>query len=901
MKLFDSLRRKKLNILIDNEFTSEGVEISIYKKGELVDIPISFTISELKQLDKFAELQLLEELVANEALFSMKLGKYLLSYDQVYTMDPEERRLLGLPAEPTPVKIKLDNEKFVGTSGFKFITEVSSDEYKNLHIIGERKGAVIELSSSKEILLEEDYFRFLELIDQQPKTADSDDLLSFVAEVKKEAISLGIELSDYIQNENYEFIDEIDVQLQRDENGIEILPQYKHEEVDDNTLQELVDDNKHYMKEANKRIFVKKEVTNAKENIQQLPSIKNEEIPNFVQNPSAFYTEDLGISLEDFSDRVKELNIRVYKAQPYIHADENDRGWFEYEAGYKIKDAEGNEVSAEGVSYFEGENGSFKQLSEDSFIELPDQVKEFQDLSQKITQQPNEPEEFPVGLSNYVLEIFENFSHIEYNRPLEIKREELQKERIFESHPPEGFKATLKPFQVEGFKWMKTLRPAGLGGLLADDMGLGKTIQVIAYLLHLKEQGKLTPTLIVLPKTLIENWINESQKFAPDLTRNIYIHRGPDRLKDDKQIASYDIVITTYHTLARDQLILGKVDWEMVICDEAQHIKNPTTANSVAIKALKNKGRLALTGTPVENNLTELWSIVDFVQPGLLGSLKEFRAEYEDRIKEEEAHEEVQSALEKRMSLIYLRRTKSDELQGQLPDKYEMKIPVSIGREQARYYGEMIKAVQADSISGLQAIQRLKMVCSHPGLVDETLKDVNINKVPKLKHTVDLIKQVKEKNEKVIIFTEYRKMQGILKKEILKAFDLNAGIINGESGHRQATVDTFNLKEGFDVLILSPKSAGTGLTITGANHVIHYTRWWNPAVENQATDRVYRIGQEKDVHVYYPIVGKDANNRTVENIIDEILEEKKALAENVIVPSKGQSIEQEVLKKMKIA
>src|SRR5699024_5283677 len=372
---------------------------------------------------------------------------------------------------------------------------------------------------------------------------------------------------------------------------------------------------------------------------------------------------------------------------------------------------------------------------------------------------------------------------------------------------------------------------------------LGKTIQVIAYLLYLKEQNKLTPTLLVLPKTLIENWVNELHKFTPSISKNIYRHIGPNRLKDHQQISSYDIILTTYHTLSRNQMILGRIDWQMVICDEAQAIKNPSTANSNAIKALKNRGRLALTGTPVENNLTELWSIIDFVQPGTLGSLKDFRDEYEDKLEDESAYSDIQNSIEEKIKYIYLRRTKSGELKDQLPNKIDYKIPVSIGKEQNRLYQGYINQVKTEEISGLQAIQRLKMLCSHPALIDDGLKDINPKRIPKLLETIKILQRVEKLDEKAIIFTEYRKMQAILKIELLMTFGIEAAVINGASGHRQSIVDDFNKKSGFDILILSPKAAGTGLTITSANHVIHYTRWWNPAVENQATDRVYRIGQ----------------------------------------------------------
>jgi len=893
-------KQKKLDVLIDRVFDSWGVKLSLKKHGNLVDVPIKFTISELKQLDNLDELQILEDLFADGIMCKINTGEYIISYDNVYELDQEQCDLLGVPSKTTPVSIELDNQGYVSGKEFKFIPKISSDKYKNLHKIGKRKGAIIELPTQGVLLLDRTYYHFLEMLEQQPNREDWEKLMTYVAQVKKEAKTLGVKLNTYIENEEYEFIDELDIELQRIEEGIEIIPEYTHDDLDENVLDEMAASGKSYLQNGKKRVFVNQDTLAAKEKVENIPKIEKKDIPKLIQNPNAFYNEDLGISLEDFSDRVKGLDIRVYKAQPYIHAKQNERGWFNYETGFKIRDDEGNDIFNNDETYFQGfQDDDFMQIDNDTFVEIPQKVNQFEDIASKVKEKTKNQQSTEPNLSNYILEIFENFTHVEYNKPLSDMKEELSKSQVFDSEPPNGFNAVLKPFQEEGFKWMKTLRATGNGGLLADDMGLGKTIQVIAYLLHLKEQNKLTPTLLVLPKTLIDNWINELHKFAPGLTNNIYKHVGPDRLKDYQQISSFDIILTTYHTMSRDQMILGRIDWEMVICDEAQAIKNPSTANSNVIKALKNNGRLALTGTPVENNLTELWSIIDFVQPGTLGSLKSFRDEYEKKLEDESSYLEIQHSIEEKIKYIYLRRTKVEELKDQLPNKVDYKIPVSIGRDQEKLYQDLINKVKEGKVSGLQAIQRLKMLSSHPGLLDDRLKDTNSKRIPKLLETIKIIKSIKEVNEKVIIFTEFRKMQVILRKEILMTFGIDASVINGTSGHRQSIVDEFNQKTGFDVLILSPKAAGTGLTITSANHVIHYTRWWNPAVENQATDRVYRIGQERDVHVYYPIVTGADNNKTVEEVIDELLEDKKALAENVIVPSKGESIEQEVLNQMK--
>jgi len=254
-----------------------------------------------------------------------------------------------------------------------------------------------------------------------------------------------------------------------------------------------------------------------------------------------------------------------------------------------------------------------------------------------------------------------------------------------------------------------------------------------------------------------------------------------------------------------------------------------------------------------------------------------------------------------RISTIYKRRTKTEELAGQLPAKTTVVKEVGLGPVQQTLYQQIIDLVGNKVMDGLQAIQNLKALSSHPGLINEAYINLPVDEVPKLRETLAIIASIRQKGEKVLVFTEYLKMQEILKKAIRNHFDSNPMIISGMTNRRQEVVDQFNQRAGFDVMILSPKAAGTGLTITSANHVIHYTRWWNPAVENQATDRVYRIGQEKPVYVYYPIVTDQAGmtaNGTVEEIVHRILMEKQELATNVIVSSKKVNIEEEILRSL---
>jgi len=888
-------RRKIEPVIVSSEYTTDGILLTIERDQEPVDLPINLTVSEIKSLTNLSQLQLLEDLYFDQFLSKEATGQYTLPYKEIYRLTDDEREFIDLPKDVTPLSIKLTNKSFVGSKDFKLVAELRSTDYVNLHKIGERIGPIIQLPNKDTLLIDETTYEFLHELDQQPESTNKDKIFSYIAKIKKHAEALNIELSEHLKREDYAFIEDVSIDLSRDDTGIEFMPKFDLDNIEgiSNDLDFL---NQHYTKAKNKRVFVDPNTQETAKKIKQLEPITNENIPAFVENPEAFLPEDIGISLDDLSERVRSLGIRVYKARPFIHANKSDRGWFEYETGYKIEDHEGNEQTVESEEFFaDNDQTNFKQLDENTFVKVPEQAASFHTLSEQLKSHSNESPSEKAIPASYIVEIFENIDGVEFNQPIHELRDELKDNQVFETQPPKTFNAILKPFQTDGFVWLKSLYFAGYGGLLADDMGLGKTIQVVAFLSYLKANNKLGPTLLVLPKSLIDNWLNEMQKFSPSLLDNPYVHMGTNRLKDAKLIAEKEIVLTTYQTLVRDQLNMAKVDWQMVICDEAQAIKNPTTAASIVVRALKNKGRIALTGTPVENTLSELWAIVDFVQPGTLGSLKEFKAKYESKYIEEADYSAIQKEIEAKLHLIYKRRTKSHELKNQLPDKNEHKLSINLGKEQRRLYASVLAGVKSKEIVPLQGIMHLKMLSSHPGLIDQSLTNLPVKKVPKLQKTIEILSTIQEKQEKVIIFTEYREMQAILKRAVAETFKIVPNIINGTTNGRQSVVDEFNQKPGFDILILSPKAAGTGLTITGANHVIHYTRWWNPAVENQATDRVYRIGQEKNVEVYYPIIKDTDSGRTVEEVVDQLLSEKKELAENVITPSKNLNIEQEIL------
>ncbi len=452
--------------------------------------------------------------------------------------------------------------------------------------------------------------------------------------------------------------------------------------------------------------------------------------------------------------------------------------------------------------------------------------------------------------------------------------------------PPASFNGELFSYQVDGYRWLFRLSKQFVGGLLADEMGLGKTIQVISHMLKIKESGTPGPHLVIMPKTLIENWNREINKFTNGRL-SIFPYDGPNRRVNAEALKNFDVVLTTYDALRIDQAKLGKVDWNMVVCDEAQYAKNPTTQRTCAVKALKSKHRAALTGTPVENGLIEFWCIMDFVQPGLLGSWADFRTNFERPIAEGN-EEEKTTKIENLLSKIkgnYLRRMKEDVLD--LPIKKIEYIETYLSDEQLEIYRNIARQAKAGGKGMmLAAIGKLLRLCAHPSsALGSSSGDVTAIRCPKLNVTLDIISEIQSKSEKVIIFSDFKIIQRVLQESIRKNLGTWADIINGEiTRNRQQIIDIFSEKAGFNVIILGHQVAGVGLNIVAANHVIHYTRPWNPAKENQATDRAHRIGQTKEVNIYYPIV-KDERFVTVEQKLAELIQSKSDLARDVLRPS----------------
>ena len=472
-----------------------------------------------------------------------------------------------------------------------------------------------------------------------------------------------------------------------------------------------------------------------------------------------------------------------------------------------------------------------------------------------------------------------------------------QSDKMEQLPQPQGLEGQLRPYQKFGYSWLVFLRRWGLGACLADDMGLGKTIQTIALLVREKDLlGKLSaPALLIAPTSVVTNWEREIARFAPGL--QIYVHRGANRLKGSEflnAIQDRDVVLTSYPIVRQDVQSIQSVQWLAVILDEAQNIKNPETKQTQAIRQIKAEFRVALTGTPVENRLSELWSIMHFLNPGYLGVRRAFRENFALPI-ERYHDEEALGKLKQLTAPFILRRVKTDpRVISDLPEKVETKVYCTLTEEQATLYEAVVQDVmkRIEAEDGIQRrglvfsmLMQLKQICNHPvqylHQAGKGAGDVPLDhRSGKLERLGELLEEILAEGDRMLIFTQFAEMGQILARHLPEVFGAAAQFLHGgtPAKERDQMVKRFQEDEHAPpVFILSLKAGGTGLNLTRANHVFHFDRWWNPAVEDQATDRVFRIGQKRNVQVH-----KFVTTGTLEEMIDDMIESKKGLAQAVV-------------------
>ncbi len=533
--------------------------------------------------------------------------------------------------------------------------------------------------------------------------------------------------------------------------------------------------------------------------------------------------------------------------------------------------------------------GEWMELDRDHMAQLLDLWR---------SQQPNDaPLSFKEMLKQ-VSEADEDATEFMFDEVLRKTLKALQRQEDVEPiEDPGGLQGSLRPYQQQGLSWLATQEALGLCPCLADDMGLGKTIQIIALLLHEREcaehrdQGGPKPTLLIAPTSVLSNWRKEVERFAPRL--RCLIHHGSQRHRDLKALklasSDVDLVITSFAVATRDRELIKEIGWGRVVVDEAQNIKNPRTAQAKAIFALNAPLRIALTGTPVENRLTDLWSLFNFLNPGYLGTAAQFKRAYETPIQRGGDKRRLMQ-LQQLVRPFILRRLKTDKsIIADLPNKLEQKVFCNLTREQASLYQAVVDEVernieQAEGMARrgliLSTLMKLKQICNHPAQFLQDGSSFSESRSHKLTRLVEMIQEALAESDSMLVFTQFTAVAGELEKLLRSKCGCPVYYLHGGTSRkrRERMIESFQDPETPEgIFILSLRAGGVGITLTQANHVFHFDRWWNPAVENQATDRAYRIGQEKTVFAH-----KMVTFGTFEERIDQLIDDKKALAESIV-------------------
>ena len=866
----------------------------------------------------------LSQLLDSERAEEISPGRYLIPYAQLDRCDGTELSLLGMD-RAQGWRLNLDVNGTIGRGGVKLTPKWTAPngnydvvgrgnyievpcgllqpETNTLHILPRPLTRALrdarELSSKRRSMTEE--FVLLAQI--------TDAIRAYEKELEEDGLEapVDIELDGQLEKERFIAPDRVrlDLRPNHETGGLELRPLIEGYDTFEEAEQLLEADTERfalYRKDPKTgqtiRVALPERTRKEVDRIRKKSQVPREDVKRFVEDPRRYLQPPEELDEEELSggelpeeDDTLDLSLVAVRAVEYNLED--------YGSRVVAISADAEEVDIEREKVFGLGKGWFGPE-----VEVEEEAEPSENEEEEL-----EGFELPSGKER--LQTADNIDEIGY----EEERARLLRERFEDLSLAACFEAKLYNYQEEGYAWLRSLHDTSaerIGGLLADDMGLGKTVQVIALLSHMHEEQRLGPSLLVVPKTVIPNWQNEIGKFC---SANLFIveHLGAGRASDHRALQHADIILTTYDTMVRDQLMLGKLELHILALDEAQYIKNYTTKRASAARAMNARVKLALTATPVENNLDELWSIMDFAQPGLLGTLTDFRDDFAVPLeiaaaRGDGSEDAVARSLLMRVEEHYLRRTKAGVLSDELPSKYIHIEEVRMTDFQRRMYDSVRKHYIRRGSGALPAIRAMLDVCAHPLATSEkvlsALDEVNdlreicandallVDASNKFTWLTEKLEEVKARNEKAILFSSFRRVQAMLKALVRSNFGVSPAIINGDvsAGRRQDIVSRFNTRAGFDVIILSAQAAGVGINVTGANHVFHMTREWNPAKENQATDRAYRIGQERDVHVYLPVTVYD-DFETIDVRLHQLLESKQRLATNVIRPSKDLQVD----------
>lgn len=877
----------------------------------------------------------LATLVDNGYAYASKEG-CLLPYENIYLLDEDERILLGVP-QPYDKAMRLVGTSMLNLSDFEYKVEFLTYVPDGELIVCERGGNILVKGRDK-YLLNEAQYALLNRVDAFNSTPEEDKTTDYnlrcFAEIKALAEQAGCQLDSYLENENVYAPERIKIEIGRDDEGFTVEPAVNIEEND--KFQTYFDKMRKVQAQypvqrengERVRIVLNKE---QKENLHYLKEQcgkhkTREEIQKMIEQPTEFFDPNSFDLSELYSDRVIEIGVYKPKFYPFICPYKSC--WI---AGATVETPQNGTTkvtinSEEELEKLKREIQSAKE-NKKGIVEYNNTQLDIEDAmflaqtAEKQLKDPSQPAKVESENGNEarnVLIIEENAEELGF-AVKERTIEKGDKYTLFtDPFLQEGF--SLKDHQKEGVAWLQHLYKSKASGcLMADDMGLGKTLQILYFIdWHSRKYANHKPYLIVAPISLLENWKNEYERFfmQPRMKINMLTSKDVTR-KFDKSIVDkmqkMDIILTNYESLRISQLNFCAVEFDVVALDEAQKIKSPGTLVTNAAKALKCNFKIAMTGTPVENSLLDLWCIMDFCVPGLLGNAKAFAAQYQNPLKKEDTDiVALGNEVHDKLGVYFMRRLKKDAAKD-LPDKIELKEKVLMPPVQKETYASVVN----DYTSGIQpnmlvTIMHLREVSEHPYLYDSTLLNHETDEIvetsARLQATIKFLDEIKKKGEKVIIFVERKETQKMLQKLCLERYGIITKIINGDTPSivkrnmpnkqsRQSSIDEFQAVDGFNVIIMSPVAAGMGLNVTAANHVIHYSRHWNPAKENQATDRAYRIGQTKDVFVYYPMAVR-ADIKSFDETLDDLLSRKTSLATSTLFPTERVEVKQEEIGQM---
>lgn len=866
----------------------------------------------------------------------------------IYELTDGQRKILDLPNE-YPYTLYIENVGLINRNGFKYSYKFTTrGENGALRLVSKDFPVIRVLSPNGEThdyLLPIDHYEAILEMNHANDTSFVDSSVSYntLARIKKisERYDSRIKFNAYLDQYDVHAVDNVKLSLDSINGSLEILPELPSDELINSGLDEGLFAQAFDRRDAILPVYTivspdgkEHKVVLPEDSEEQLGILKAklrhvtdpDEIQKILESPEYFMDEELFDLREFYSDRVLEIGLYHPSFSPFLCPYKSE--WI---PGFTIDDRFNGKTNiilkdattihqlksaidlaiSEGLQYI-----SFKGYQLDLM-----QAIEVYEMAIDQNAHPGTP---TCPKSKNVLIIEENAESLGY------VVDELNQEapNQYEFHNIDGLKddISLKNHQIEGVAWLQHLvKNKSKGCLLADDMGLGKTIQTLCFIdWHKRHHNpEKKPYLIVAPVSLLDNWAKEIKKFIkPDYMSYTIVHGGSVGKKrsehDINWLKSQDVILTNYETVRSCQFNICAVDYAAVILDEAQKIKTPGTYVTCAAKALKADFRIAMTGTPVENSFIDLWCIMDFAIPGLLGNCKDFKESYHTPLGTPAADvNDLGIQIRNRLGVFFLRRKKIDVI-ADLPEKHEYKREVVMSPEQQNKYLKLMAEaqvqVQKNPKMMLELLYHLRRLSDSPFIVDcddtELIQEEDLIRTSaKIQDTFEILDKIKAKGEKAIIFCIFKESQRILQRVIRSRYGYTPKIINGDTKvistsyvrnfednySRQQAIDDFEAKEGFGVIIMSPISAGMGLNVTAANHVIHFGRHWNPAKESQATDRAYRIGQDKPVSVYYPItvMPSSFNFKSFDQTLDALLMRKTELADATLFPTESREVKME--------